>query len=99
MYIKLTNSHPDYMDEPIVLNTANIVAVYTQQVAPSLTVTCIHCPPHGTWNVRESVEEVCSVLDVKTVKTALTSVNTAKSNILDITPTAKQDKKNPKPTV
>jgi hypothetical protein len=63
MYIQLTNAHPDFLNEPIIINTANIVSIYTQTVAPSITVTCIHCPPHGTWNVQEDLYTVRATLD------------------------------------
>jgi hypothetical protein len=31
-------------------------------------VTYIHCPPHGTWEVQESVEEVVALIEKSTTK-------------------------------
>ena len=79
MYIQLTNSHPDYLNEPIIINTHNIVTVYTQEVAANLRVTCIHCPPYGTWNVQESISEVRARLDRVTLSERQKAVPEVKS--------------------
>ena len=65
MFIKLTNAHPELLNEPIVINSDNIVSIFESEVAPTLRVTNIHCPPHGTWNVQETLEEVLSLLTKK----------------------------------
>jgi len=62
MYIQLTNAHHEFYDEPIIINTEFIVAVYAENLADTLSVTCLHCPPHGTWRVRETLGEVGNIL-------------------------------------
>ena len=93
MYIQLTNSHPDYDNQPVIINTKNIVAIYTDTILKNspgeFTVTCLHCPPHGTWNVKESIEQVSIMLDtviksdyvVKNTTTIKSTVNSANNSI------------------
>lgn len=62
MFIKLTNAHPKYQGNPVLLNTNMIVSVHRSEIdredGSLETVTFVHCPPHGTWEVTESVEQV-----------------------------------------
>ena len=69
MLVKLTNALPALKGQPILVNTDKIVSVYTGTVTREPqddnityidTVTFIHIPPHGTWEVSESLEEVLS---------------------------------------
>ena len=99
MHIQVTNAHPDYMDQPIILNTDNIVAVYQQEVAPKLSLTAIHCPPHGTWNVKESIEEVRSLLKAQVVSNTVVAKPKQSISVLEVTDTVKPGKKTPKDTV
>lgn len=62
MFIKLTNAHPKYQGSELLLNTAMIVSVHRSEIEREQgefeTVTFVHCPPHGTWEVTETVEEI-----------------------------------------
>jgi len=70
MLIKLTNAIEEYKDESILINTDHIVTVYSSPTNAAKKVdgviekiTYVFCPPHGTWQVQESVEEVLSLLE------------------------------------
>ena len=62
MYIQLTNAHHEFYDEPIIINSEFIVVAYAENLTDTLSVTCIHCPPHGTWRVKETLSEVRNML-------------------------------------
>jgi hypothetical protein len=66
MFITLTNASPAYQAQPIILNTSCIVSVYrlevTRESGDVESVTFVHCPPHGTWEVSETVEEISDLL-------------------------------------
>jgi hypothetical protein len=66
MFIKLTNAHPSYRDQEIMLNTQMIVSIYRAEITRDSglaeTVTFVHCPPHGTWEVAETLAEVSECL-------------------------------------
>ena len=72
MLITLTNSSPALRGNPIVLNTDFIVSIFRTPVTRTDgdidDVTYIHCPPHGTWEVQESVEEVAALIEKSTAK-------------------------------
>jgi hypothetical protein len=67
MFITLTNSSPQFKGQPVVLNKNFIVSVYKGEMQrPDDVVekmTLVFCPPHGTWEVVESVEHVVSLLN------------------------------------
>jgi len=67
MFITLTNANPSHRNKTIVLNTDAIVSVhraFAKREDESLEeVTFIHCPPHGTWEVLETLEEVTLILN------------------------------------
>lgn len=69
MIIKLTNTTPGFENQPILLNTDYIVSSLINNITrPDGTTansTTIHCPPHGIWEVKESVEEIYSLIDSK----------------------------------
>ena len=67
MFITLTNIAPAHKDKQVVLNSDIIVSMFAATVTreavdeePAVVedVTFIHCPPHGTWEVKESLSEV-----------------------------------------
>jgi len=72
MLIKLTNALPTLRGQPLLLNTDKIVSVYSGKITREPqdddnvtyidTVTFIHIPPHGTWEVTESLEEVLALI-------------------------------------
>jgi hypothetical protein len=64
MFITLTNMSVQHRGKPIVLNSSMIVSMMRTTVVrdeatqSSETVTYVFIPPHGTWEVSESVEEI-----------------------------------------
>ena len=68
MLVKLTNALPTLKGQSLLINTDKIVSVYSgtiprepqdgDNVTYIDTVTFIHMPPHGTWEVSESLDEV-----------------------------------------
>jgi hypothetical protein len=70
MLVKLTNALPTLKGQSLLINTDKIVSVYSgaiprepqdgDNVTYIDTVTFIHMPPHGTWEVSESLDEVLS---------------------------------------
>lgn len=70
MFIKLTNASPQHRGNPVVLKSDNIVsmheAVAQREGSDTLErVTFIFVPPHGTWEVQESVETIFAMLEQK----------------------------------
>jgi hypothetical protein len=69
MFIKLTNASPQFKGEPVVLKKDLVVSVYKGEVARNEdasereTVTLVFVPPHGTWEVEETVELVHQLLN------------------------------------
>jgi hypothetical protein len=73
MLIQLTNATQSRKGNPIVINTHMIVSIFSENVLrgdAEESVTFIHMPPHGTWEVTETVEEI-----VKLIKSANKSNN------------------------
>ena len=73
MLIQLTNATQTRKGKPILINTDMIVSIFSENVIHSgveESVTFIHIPPHGTWEVTETVEEI-----VKLIKSANKSNN------------------------
>lgn len=66
MFITLTNAHPDHKGNPIAIKKELIVVVYpTVMMRPNgigEQVTIVHCPPHGSWEVEESFEDVIDMM-------------------------------------
>lgn len=67
-YIKLTNARPEFQAQCIILRKDAIVSVFQGQVEredqePS-TVTMVYAPPHGTWEVAESPDEILEMLEL-----------------------------------
>jgi hypothetical protein len=73
MLVKLTNALPAHKGQAIEINTDKIVSVYSGKVTREPedddnvsyidAVTFIHIPPHGTWEVTESLEEVIAQIN------------------------------------
>ena len=72
MLVTLTNSSPALRGNPIALNTNFIVSIFRTPVTRTDglidDVTYIHCPPHGTWEVQEEVEDVVALIEKSTAK-------------------------------
>ena len=69
MFISLTNASDAHKGNKIAINIDLIATVYN---TPNLAkkedgiienVTYVFCPPHGTWEVVESLEEVVAELN------------------------------------
>jgi hypothetical protein len=71
MFITLTNASENHKNDTILINSDYIITIYTGQNAAKKVdgviekVTYIYCPPHGTWEVQESIEEVFAKLNQK----------------------------------
>jgi prephenate dehydratase len=67
MFITLTNAAPIHRTKPIALNADIVVSVHhniaVREDGTIDEVTFVHCPPHGTWEVMESMEEVVELLN------------------------------------
>jgi hypothetical protein len=70
MFITLTNMSVQHRGKPIVLNSSMIVSMMRTSVVrdeatqSSETVTYVFIPPHGTWEVSETVEEILECIGV-----------------------------------
>ena len=66
MHITLTNAASGHNGERIIINTDFILTIYTKPVTRDEStieyVTYVYCPPHGTWEVRETVEQIEELL-------------------------------------
>ena len=66
MIIQLTNASEDHKNNTILINTDLILSVYTNTKLNKdnivETTTHIYCPPHGTWEVFETPEEIMDVI-------------------------------------
>lgn len=70
MFIKLTNASPDFDGKAVVINAEAIVSVFSAQVTRRPEgkdeyledITFVHCPPHGTWEVRETLDQIYSMI-------------------------------------
>lgn len=73
MFITLTNATPAHKGKLVSINSNSIVTINTDKVERQMDesttyiedVTFIFCPPHGTWEVSESLEEVTNKLNGK----------------------------------
>ena len=67
MYINLTNASPQHKGTKIAINADAIMTVHsgivTREDETIDTVTFVFCPPHGTWEVTESYDEVLDLLN------------------------------------
>jgi hypothetical protein len=65
--ITLTNSNIEQRGEPILINPEHIVSVNRGTVTRDddvlETVTFIYMPPHGTWEVSETLEDVLKLIN------------------------------------
>jgi hypothetical protein len=62
MFIELTNANPAYKGKKIAIRKDLIATVHrstiTRDDGPSEEVTYVFAPPHGTWEVEETFEQV-----------------------------------------
>jgi len=66
-FISLTNSAPVHRGNKIAITTSLVVTVHNAMVTrdDGLTesVTYVFCPPHGTWEVSETYDQVVNMLN------------------------------------
>jgi hypothetical protein len=66
-FISLTNSAPAHRGNRIAISRELIVTIHNSMVTreDGLTemVTYVFCPPHGTWEVSETYEQVVALLN------------------------------------
>lgn len=68
MYITLTNATAAHRGNKIAINSDLIATIHMAEVTVDDVKenrTFIYCPPHGTWEVTESISEVVSTLNGK----------------------------------
>lgn len=70
MYITLTNNAENHRGNKISINTDLIATVHSKFVTKDdgtiENVTYVFCPPHGTWEVSEYLEDVVKQLNANT---------------------------------
>jgi hypothetical protein len=59
MLLYLTNANPDHRLKPIMIHSANILSMTRDETRG---ITFLFMPPHGTWEVCETIEEIYSQL-------------------------------------
>jgi hypothetical protein len=66
MYITLTNASDTHRGNKIAINSDLIATIYETVVEKESglleNITYIFCPPHGTWEVTETLEKVVELL-------------------------------------
>lgn len=68
MYITLTNATAAHRGNKIAINSDLIATIHTSEVTIDDVTenrTFIFCPPHGTWEVTESIDTVVEMLNRK----------------------------------
>jgi len=67
MYVTLTNATEAHKGNSIAIN-ANLIAtvhdaLVTRENGVTERITYVFCPPHGTWEVSEPLEDLVTVLN------------------------------------
>lgn len=67
LYLNLTNANPQYRDMPLAIRRDLVITVHANLTARDNgtveMVTYIFAPPHGSWEVLETYEEVMNQLE------------------------------------
>ena len=67
MFITLTNASENHKGNKVAVRISEIVSVYntkvTREDGTEETVTLVFAPPHGTWEVSESLEDIVTELN------------------------------------
>jgi phage/plasmid-associated DNA primase len=67
MYITLTNASPAFRGHKVSIDQKVVISVFRNTIAREdgtiEDITFVFCPPHGTWEVSETVEEVTALLN------------------------------------
>ena len=70
MYITLTNAAESHRGNKISINSDLIATIHSRFVTKEdgaiENVTYIFCPPHGTWEVQEYLEDIVEILNGNT---------------------------------
>jgi len=74
MFITLDNAHPEHKGQKVTVNTNNIVTMTQRNrwifdgaddhVGHSETVTFLFMPPHGSWEVRQTIAEINRMIHI-----------------------------------
>jgi len=66
MFVSLTNSSPAHKGKPVAIKKDLIVSFYKanalREDGTQEEVTYVFVPPHGTWEVEETYEEILALL-------------------------------------
>lgn len=71
MLIKLTNASKQFEGQSILINTDMVLSVYrglqleTDGTPTDIEVTYVFMPPHGSWEVQETPEQVMKLIKGK----------------------------------
>jgi hypothetical protein len=83
MLIQLTNATEALQGNAILVNTEMVLSIYRDVKIvneESVTeVTYVFCPPHGSWEVQETPEQIADIVNGKTSKPKV-KVTTGKTN-------------------
>jgi len=70
MFIKLTNAASAHKGKQLAINADTIVTMHADKVEIQHEdstyledVTYLFCPPHGTWEVSESIDEIMELVN------------------------------------
>jgi len=67
MYLNLTNASPQHKGTKLAIDRNLVVTAHASQVTredgTAEMVTFIFCPPHGTWEVTETFDQVLNQLN------------------------------------
>ena len=81
MLIQLTNANSNHKGNPILINTDLVLSIYRSIIVREdksvEDISYIFCPPHGSWEVYETPEEIMALI---TGKKPSVKVSTRKNN-------------------
>jgi hypothetical protein len=69
MFIILTNASEAFKGQKVAINSEVIISMFNTENIEKKNdgiierITYIFCPPHGTWEVEESMEEITSIIN------------------------------------
>jgi hypothetical protein len=69
MFIILTNASEAFKGQKVAINSEVIISMFNTENIEKKNdgiierITYIFCPPHGTWEVEESMEEITNIIN------------------------------------
>ena len=90
MLIQLTNANQSHYGNLLLINSEMILSVYRSLGATVVDddtvenvedVTYIFCPPHGTWEVQETPEQILDLIAGKSLNTLTVVAAKAKKSV------------------